>query len=164
MGLAKIISGGQTGIDRGTLDAAIACGFPCGGWCPPGRLAEDGQIPERYPLIELKEGGYSQRTLRNVVESDGTAILYFSQIEGGTEETLRFCIEKHKPYKLIDAEEVSAERAAFLLASFIQHYGIEVLNVAGPRQSQAPHAHAYAYAVINVLLKEWAALQATRQS
>jgi hypothetical protein len=164
MRLAKIISGGQTGIDRGTLDAAIACGFPCGGWCPSGRLAEDGRIPDRYPVIELREGGYRQRTLRNVLESDGAAILYFAQIEGGTEETLLFCIEKHKPYKLIDAEEVSAERAAFLLVSFVQHYGIEVLNVAGPRQSQAPHAHAYAYAVINVLLKEWAALQATRQS
>jgi Circularly permutated YpsA SLOG family len=100
MGLAKIISGGQTGIDRGTLDMAIACGFPCGGWCPSGRLAEDGRIPERYPLIELKEGGYSQRTLRNVLESDGTVILYFSQIEGGTEETLLFCINERKPYKL----------------------------------------------------------------
>ena len=153
MRLTKILSGGQTGIDRGALDAALAWGFPCGGWCPLGRLAEDGRIPERYPLIELKEGGYSQRTLRNVLESDGTAILYFSQTEGGTEETLLFCIKKPKPYKLIDAEEVSAERAAFLLASFVQHYGIGVLNVAGPRQSQAPHAHAYAHAVINLLLQ-----------
>src|SRR5918992_5020661 len=72
MGLAKIISGGQTGIDRGALDAALAWGFPCGGWC------SDSRIPERYPLIELKEGGYRQRTLRNILESDGTAILYFS--------------------------------------------------------------------------------------
>jgi Circularly permutated YpsA SLOG family len=93
MRLAKIVSGGQTGIDRGTLDAALAWGFPCGGWCPPERLAEDGRIPDCYPVIELKEGGYRQRTLRNVLESDGTAILYFSQIEGGTEETLRFCID-----------------------------------------------------------------------
>jgi hypothetical protein len=120
MRLAKILSGGQTGIDRGALDAAIACGFPCGGWCPPGRLVEDGRIPERYPLIELKEGGYWQRTLHNILESDGTAILYFSQIEGGTEETLLFCINERKPHKLIDAEEISAERATFLLASFIQ--------------------------------------------
>jgi hypothetical protein len=154
MGLAKILSGGQTGIDRGALDAALAWGFPCGGWCPPGRLAEDGRIPERYPLIELKEGGYRQRTLRNVLESDGTAILYFAQIEGGTEETLRFCIEERKPYKLIDAEEVSAKRATFLLASFVRRYGIGALNVAGPQQSQAPHAHAYAYAVINLLLQD----------
>ena len=116
-------------------------------------MAEDGRIPERYPLIELKEGGYRQRTLRNVLESDETAILYFAQIEGGTEETLLFCIKKHKPYKLVDAEEILAERAAFLLALFVQHYGIRVLNVAGPRQSTAPHAYAYAYAVINLLLQ-----------
>jgi hypothetical protein len=154
MRLARILSGGQTGIDRGALDAALAWGFPCGGWCPPRRLAEDGRIPERYPLIELKEGGYRQRTLRNVLESDGTAILYFAQIEGSTEETLLFCIEERKPYKLIDAEEVTTERAAFLLVSFVQHYGIEVLNVAGPRQSKAPHAHTYAHAVINLLLQD----------
>jgi putative molybdenum carrier protein len=73
--------------------------------------------------------------------------------EGGTEETLLFCINERKPYKLIDAEEISAERAAFLLASFIQHYGIEVINVVGPRQSQAPQGYAYAYAVINLLLQ-----------
>jgi hypothetical protein len=155
MRLVKILSGGQTGIDRGALDAALAWDFPCGGWCPSERLAEDGRIPEHYPVIEIKEGGYSQRTLRNVVESDGTAILYFSQIEGGTEETLLFCINERKPYKLIDAEEISAERAAFLLASFVQHYDIGVLNVAGPRQSQAPHAHAYAHAVINLLLQDY---------
>jgi hypothetical protein len=69
MGLAKIISGGQTGIDRGALDAAFTWGFPCGGWCSPGRLAEDSRIPE---------GGYRQRTLRDILESDRTAILYFS--------------------------------------------------------------------------------------
>jgi hypothetical protein len=63
MGLVKILSGGQKGIDRGALDAAIACDFPCGRWWPPGRLAEDGRIPERYLLIELKEGRYRQQNL-----------------------------------------------------------------------------------------------------
>ena len=152
--LAKIISGGQAGVDRGALDSAIARRFPCGGWCPAGRLAEDGQIPDHYPVVEVEEGGYKQRTLRNVLDSDGTAILYFGQIEGGTEQTLLFCIKNHKPYKLVDAEEVSAERAALLLASFVQQYGIERLNVAGPRQSRAPKAHAYAYTVINLLIQD----------
>lgn len=153
MGLAKIISGGQTGIDRGALDAAHACGFPCGGWCPPGRLAEDGQIPDHYPVIEIDAGRYRERTLRNVLESDGAVIIYFGRVEGGTEETLLFCIERHKPYKLIDADEVEPKRAAALIASFVQQYGIGVLNVAGPRQSKAPKAHGYASAVINLLLQ-----------
>ena len=48
----KIISGGQTGVDRGALDAAIALGLDHGGWCPLGRLAEDGQ----HGLEVLDEG------------------------------------------------------------------------------------------------------------
>jgi len=74
--LRRIISGGQTGVDRGVLDAAIAAGFPCGGWCPTGRRAEDGRIPDRYPVAELPDGGYPARTVRNLLESDGTLILY----------------------------------------------------------------------------------------
>jgi hypothetical protein len=50
--VTKIISGGQTGADRAALDAAIIHGIPCGGWCPKIRRAEDGPIPERYPLKE----------------------------------------------------------------------------------------------------------------
>jgi hypothetical protein len=69
--LIKIVSGGQTGVDRGTLDAALAADFPCGGWCPGDRAAEDGTIPERYPLVPLPNGDYRQRTRINVVDSDG---------------------------------------------------------------------------------------------
>jgi len=68
LALAKIVSGGQTGVDRGALDTALDNGFPCGGWCPSGRLAEDGRIPDRYPVTELTGGSYRQRTLRNVVD------------------------------------------------------------------------------------------------
>ncbi|MDH3584808.1 MAG: putative molybdenum carrier protein, partial [Phycisphaerae bacterium] len=73
----KIVSGGQTGADRAALDAALACGQPCGGWCPQDRAAEDGPIDPRYPLKELPGGGYRQRTHRNVIDSDGTVVLSF---------------------------------------------------------------------------------------
>ena len=63
----KIISGAQTGVDRAALDAALRNNVPCGGWCPNGREAEDGAIPERYPVHELAEGGYDERTLKNVL-------------------------------------------------------------------------------------------------
>jgi hypothetical protein len=81
MGLAKIISGGQTGIDRGLwmrlslVVSPVADGARLDAW--PKTAGSQSVIP----LIELKEDGYSQQTLRNVLESDGTAILYFSQIE-----------------------------------------------------------------------------------
>ena len=89
-GLAKIVSGGQTGVDRGALDAALAAEFPCGGWCPADRSAEDGPIPARYPLIPLARGGYRERTRQNVVEGDGTAILFHGVLGGGTLLTLNF--------------------------------------------------------------------------
>lgn len=75
MALEKIVSGGQTGVDRGALDASLKSNFPCGGWCPGDRSAEDGTIPERYPLTPLPGGGFRQRTRQNVADSDGTLIL-----------------------------------------------------------------------------------------
>jgi len=64
--LEKIISGGQTGVDRAALDAAIRLGIPCGGWCPQGRKAEDGRIPDHYPLHEASSPDYPVRTRLNV--------------------------------------------------------------------------------------------------
>ncbi|MBS0205743.1 MAG: putative molybdenum carrier protein [Planctomycetes bacterium] len=151
MTLTKIISGGQTGVDRGALDAALSRSFPCGGWCPTGRLAEDGRIDLKYPLEELP-GGYKARTIQNIVDTDGTVVIYFGQLEGGTQLTVMQCMRRHKPYKLIDADVVSAACAAGLVADFIAAHNVETLNVAGPRQSKAPHAQTYAFDVVTQLL------------
>lgn len=152
MSLRKIISGGQTGVDRGALDAALARGFPCGGWCPAGRRAEDGPIPDRYPLTALRTPSYRWRTIRNIRESDGTAILYCGELRGGTRETLCRCLQHNKPFRLIDAEAVPPRPAARLLARFVNAHAITVLNVAGPRVSQWPEAHIYAQQTIRALL------------
>ncbi|MFC6671530.1 YpsA SLOG family protein [Marinobacterium aestuariivivens] len=140
--LEKIISGGQTGADRAALDAALEAGFPAGGCCPVGRKAEDGTIDARYPLQEIG-GGYRARTRRNVEDADGTAIFYSSTPSGGTELTLLFCIKTGKPYKLIDIDLVTPERAAQLLAVFAGGAGIATLNVAGPRHSGCPAVYAF---------------------
>ncbi|MGM0516450.1 MAG: putative molybdenum carrier protein [Pseudomonadota bacterium] len=136
--LERIISGGQTGADRGALDAALARGFPCGGWCPPDRRSEDGEIPARYPVEPMASGGYRRRTIRNLKDADGTAIFYREEITGGTELTLAQCIRHRRPYRLIDLSEVTPERAVVILQRFVERHDLRVLNVAGPRASGAP--------------------------
>jgi hypothetical protein len=148
MSAIKIVSGGQTGVDRAALDAALETGTDCGGWCPEGRLAEDGAIPPRYPLAELKGSGYKERTKQNVLDSDGTAIIFFGAPTGGTEQTLRFCLERKKPYLLIDAAELTPERAAERMLAFVAGHSIATLNVAGPRASEEASAYGYAYQAV----------------
>src|SRR5207248_4887319 len=95
-GILKIISGGQTGVDRGALDAALAFEVECGGWCPAGRLAEDGTIPKRYSVMELANAGYAERTARNVANSDGTLVISKGEPIGGTRETIARRNDKQK--------------------------------------------------------------------
>lgn len=152
MPLTRIVSGGQTGVDRGALDAALAADFPCGGWCPADRSAEDGTIPPRYPVVALADAGYRERTIQNVADSDATLIVYFDDLHGGTELTMLACIRREKPYKLVDGAEIPAVRAAELALAFVAKHDASVLNVAGPRASHAPGAHAYALEAVSRLI------------
>src|SRR4051795_13030435 len=99
----KIISGGQTGVDRAVLDAALSLGIACGGWCPEGRRDENGIVPPYLPVRELTGGGYLERTARNVQDADGTVIFHSDSIQGGTLATAESCRERNKPCLLIDA-------------------------------------------------------------
>jgi hypothetical protein len=150
--IEKIISGGQTGVDRGALDAALQAAFPCGGWCPCGRRAEDGVIPARYPLLEVARTDYPERTRRNVRDSDGTLIVYRRTLSGGTRLTAEVCRREHKPLQLIDADQTDPVCAAQTVADFVTREGIRVLNVAGPRASGWPGAQAFSCAVVGELL------------
>jgi hypothetical protein len=148
----KIVSGGQTGVDRAALDVALKHGIDCGGWCPAGRLDEFGRIPDRYPLKELEHGGFTERTLRNVKDSTGTVTIYFVNLSGGTEQTVRFCIEQQRPHQLIDASKTPTEDATRLIADFIRKHKIDILNVAGPRQSEWSEGYDYAFRALDGFL------------
>lgn len=135
MMITKIVSGGQTGVDRAALDVALELGVSCGGWCPKGRRAEDGAIPDRYPLQETSWDGYPQRTEWNVRDSDGTLILHNGVADRGTALTRSLAQRRTKPCLEID---LSCTPQANCVREWINTIRIQVLNVAGPRESSAP--------------------------
>jgi putative molybdenum carrier protein len=180
--LIRIVSGGQTGVDRGALDAALDLGVECGGWCPTGRLAEDGMIPERYPVIELTDGGYAERTAQNVADSNGTLVISNGEPIGGTRETVERCVETQKPHLIIDCKLLTINQAIDLALGFVSQLSSRanaseltnvrtqptakkalgrrgdldmtiVLNVAGPRVSQWPEGHTLTYQIMSAILR-----------
>lgn len=147
-----IVSGGQTGVDRGALDAALDAGAPCGGWSPVDHRAEDGRITSRYPLTPLASGGYRARTRANVRDSDATLVLYPDEPVGGTALTVAIARRLGRPWLLIDAHCCDADEAARQAQAFVVHQRAARLNVAGPRASGWPDGAAYAYACVTALL------------
>ncbi|NNG17514.1 MAG: hypothetical protein HKM89_13645 [Gemmatimonadales bacterium] len=133
--IEQVISGGQTGVDRAALEVAEELGLGSGGWCPAGRLAEDGTIPEHYPLRETPTSEYEERTEWNVRDSDGTLILTIGQPSGGTAHTIECAQAAAKPYFVLDLD---AEAGAHVVREWLERNRIRTLNVAGPRESKAP--------------------------
>jgi hypothetical protein len=149
--MLQIVSGGQTGVDRGALDVAIALGIPHGGWCPQRRLAEDGPIPLRYQLRETNSPQYPVRTERNVLDSDATLILHAGRLAGGTELTRRLAIEHGKPCLVLDLDQPIDLKT---VSQWIAEHRAHRLNVAGPRESQVPGIHDRTVEFLTRLLKE----------
>ena len=136
MKISKIISGGQTGVDRAALDAAIELDIEHGGFVPKGRLSEDGSIPLKYNIIELENEDYSARTLKNVQYSDGTLILHKGEITGGTALTEEFCYLEKKAVQTINIlDEFKVIQLNFNM--WLETNIITILNIAGPRESEA---------------------------
>jgi len=134
----KIVSGGQTGVDRAALDFAIQHGYEHGGWCPHGRRAEDGVIPPIYRLRETDSLDYDERTEKNVVDSDATLIVVREAgLSGGTAFT-KTCAEHHGRPVIVIYEPEGVSKSAAVLSKFLKRNNTRTLNVAGPRESQAP--------------------------
>ena len=144
----KIVSGGQTGVDRAALDVAIHFGIPHGGWCPRGRRAEDGKILPIYQLQETDSSNYAERTEKNVIDSDGTLILHLGPLTGGTLLTSQLAKRWSKPCLAIDLASPADSPGVTMdpngtdmplaFDDWIRENGVETLNVAGPRESTAP--------------------------
>ncbi len=145
--MKRVVSGGQTGVDRAALDAARALGIACGGWCPAGRWAEDGPIGPDYPLDETPEPDPAQRTGWNVRDADATLIVVRGPLTGGTAETRRVAERLGRPVRIVELSaggDPDPGETAYWIATGRDR--IDVLNVAGPRESEAPGIEARARA------------------
>jgi hypothetical protein len=153
--LTRIISGGQTGVDRAALDAAIDLGIPHGGWCPRGRRAEDGRIPDRYQLVELPTPAYPARMRCNVDKADATLILSTRwPLDGGTLATRLYA---ERPFAaggkgigtVYACDPTMTDPAD--VARWVDQF--EIVNIAGPRESKCPGIHAAALAFLLEVLR-----------
>ena len=156
--LRKIVSGGQTGVDRAALDAALEAGVACGGWCPRGRRAEDGPLDARYPLEETPGRDYAQRTTWNVGDADATLILARLPLRGGSALTQRSADRIGRPVLVVDPEDPGCVDT---VRAWLERSRIGILNVAGPRESQQPGAYAAARRLLDALLR-WPRGEAAR--
>ena len=140
----KIVSGGQTGVDQGALEAALALGVAWGGWAPKGWRAENGEIPVafRAHMQEHASANYIVRTRQNVVDSHATLILSDAYpLSGGTLRTRDFCTNLMRSHFVVTFGETDAvEKVRKWLGQFFAaaHPVPFVLNGAGPRATNSP--------------------------
>ena len=137
----KIISGGQTGADRAALDAAIELKIPHGGWLPRGRKTEEGPLPQRYLLRELDSENYKERTEKNVIDSDGTIIVSFGPLTGGSALTESLAIRHDRPCLVLDLDEITTVDAVEATEKWLYRFAIATINIAGPRASGEPRIY-----------------------
>jgi hypothetical protein len=153
-GITRIVSGGQTGVDRAALDFAMRHDIDHGGWVPKGRKAEDGTLPPRYMVRETRTASYGERTRKNVADSDGTLILFQGRLSGGTALTHACALKARKPVLLADISGTPLPDTAAAVRSWLSSNKITTLNVAGPRESQAPGIYDKTLALLEGILTD----------
>ncbi len=148
-----IVSGGQTGADRAALDFALRAGVPHEGWCPRGRLAEDGPLNDEYLLRETPTAQYAERTTWNVRDSDATVLFTLKPaLTGGTKLTGEIAAALGRPLLHLCAADMGPLEAAVSLRQFVTANKVTRLNVAGPRASQEPYISPFVDAVLTAAL------------
>ncbi|WP_170604415.1 putative molybdenum carrier protein [Ruegeria arenilitoris] len=134
----KIVSGGQTGVDMSALEFAVEHSIPCEGWVPNGRTNEAGKIPDYIPgLKETDTDDVIERTRLNVATSDATLVFIDGSTSPGTDKTIVFARELGKSHLVVDVRD-GVEKCARAIRSWLLSTPVSVLNIAGPRKSEAP--------------------------
>jgi len=161
--IKEVISGGQTGVDQAALEAAINLGIPYSGNCPKGRIAENGIIPAKFKNLKeiigefkFEKENYDARTKKNIEDSDGTLIIVPkiplpSKITDGTLLTINEVKKQNKPFLLIDLSK-NQDINITQIISWINHYQVSKLNIAGPRESSIPGINRLAFNFITKML------------
>ncbi len=157
--IATIRSGGQTGVDRGALDAARAAGVPIEGWCPAGGWAED--LPEGPGLLtdypELRETPSpepAQRTEWNVRDSDVTLIIGPDISPSSSTESPGTTLTRDLASSLSRPSRTVGQRDIEDTVEWLRNQGTELtVNIAGPRESEWPGAYDASYRIVGELLR-----------
>jgi len=144
-----IISGGQSGVDRAALDFALKYGISCEGYCPKGRLAEDGIIDKKYPLQETATSLYEERTVRNVDISDALILIIDDELDIGSGLALSTARKLSKPTLIIS---LKSPRPTKEIKFWINKNMPCRINFAGPRESNSPGIYDNTYAFLEELI------------
>ncbi|HMQ03178.1 MAG TPA: putative molybdenum carrier protein [Pyrinomonadaceae bacterium] len=137
--IGKIISGGQSGVDRAGLDAALDLGIPIGGYVPTDRWAEDGPIASRYAgLVDSGSPVPAVRTRLNVQHSDATLVVTRGRAKGGSALTIKIALDLDRPHLHIDLLRITPQAAAAKIKLWLSTTRFETLNIAGSRESLNP--------------------------
>lgn len=180
--LKKIISGGQTGADRGALEAGYELGFETGGTAPLNYYTSKGKSPElgyKFHLKELElkttqskisyEKTYIQRSMKNIDDSDAT-IAFRLHDSAGTDKSIGYCLTKKwekvnssnvhifKPYRpvliITDLSLENTQSNTNKMLSFLFEHNVRTLNVCGHRDDSVNNSFTLAVkdSLINALI------------
>ena len=147
--IKKIISGGQTGVDRAALDIALEEGIDCGGSCPAGRFADDGPIPDKYPLQETSDKDHYVRTENNVRDSDGSLLIYRGRLHGGTAYAVEMAKQLGRPVMAVNMEKPPAVSD---VVAWIEKNRLQVLHIGGQRENSSPGIYSQAGDFIRTII------------
>ncbi len=165
----KVISGGQTGADRGGLIAAKALTIPTGGWAPKGFLTEDGSdmtLRTKFKLREHSSPKYPPRTKANVRDSQFT-LIFGNANSPGTKLTVKFCKAEGVKYRVFPRGTPRKAMSVALAKEIIEEGYLEAdlngdfpyvdvltINVAGNRESKDPGIEEWVSDLCTVLFKK----------